>query len=142
MREQQGTEYDFRSVGGRGGEAESAEHKRLKAWVSKNPTMIGITPPPQSTTLEARLLSGDEVDVLFASGTTFHTVEVKSRRSNRYDFERGIYQCVKYREVKRAEHAPFQISVETILVTEAELPPDLVERATLLGVKWKQVTIS
>jgi len=141
VREPEGTEYDFNSVGGRGGEAESAEHKRLEEWVSKNPGKIGITPPPHSTAIEVRLLSGDEVDVLFQSGLTFHTVEVKSRRSNNADYIRGIYQCVKYREVKRAEHAPYNIAIETILVTEGELRPELVERAKLLGVTWKQVTI-
>ncbi len=138
----EGTEYDHAATGGFGGEAESEEHRRLKLWVAKNPEKIGVKPSPQVAEVEARLLSGDEVDVLFSSGTTFHTVEVKSRRSNDADFKRGIYQCVKYREVKRAEHAPFKVNVESILVTEAELSPELIERAQLLGVKWKRVKIS
>ena len=142
IRDLKGNEYDFNSVGGRGGEAESAEHKRLKEWVSRNPMKIGIRQLPQSTTVEARLLSGDEVDVLFGSGLSFHTVEVKSRRSNEADYIRGIYQCVKYREVKRAEHAPYKIEIETILVTEGELSPELEKRAKLLGVTWKQVNIA
>lgn len=140
VRELQGNEYDFKAVEGRGGEAESEEHKRLKEWVSKNPSKIGI-PKPALTEVEARLLSGDEIDVLFSSGMSFHTVEVKSRRSNEADFLRGIYQCVKYREVKRAEQAPFKVEIETILVTEGKLSPELAERAKLLGVKWKQVSI-
>lgn len=141
VREPEGNEYDFKAIGGRGGEAESAEHKRLKEWVSKNPGKIGVPTPQQLTTVEARLLSGDEIDVLFSSGTKFYTVEVKSSRSNDADFTRGIYQCVKYREVKRAEHAPYKIDIETILITEAELSPKLAERAKLLGVTWKQVTL-
>ncbi len=142
LREPEGNEHDFNAVGGRGGEAESLEHKRLKKWVSENPAGIGIPALPQMTIVEARLLSGDEVDVLFVSGTSFYTVEVKSSRSNDADYKRGIYQCVKYREVKLAEHAPYEIDVETILVTEGALPAELVERAKLLGVTWKQVTIA
>lgn len=141
VREPQGNEYDFNKSGGRGGEAESPEHKRLKEWVSKNPSKIGIPTPLQSIEVEAKLLSGDEVDVLFSNGTSFYTVEVKSRRSNEADYKRGIYQCVKYREVKIAEQAPYEIDIETILVTEGELPRELVERAKLLGVVWRQVTI-
>ena len=118
------------------------KHKRLKEWVSKNPGSIGVPTPQQSTTVESRLLSGDEIDVLFATGTSFYTVEVKSHRSNDADYTRGIYQCVKYREVKRAEHAPYEIVVDTILVTERKLSPALAERAKLLGVTWRQVTIA
>jgi hypothetical protein len=141
VREPQGNEYDFNASGGRGGEAESPEHKRLKEWVSKNLGKIGIPTPLQSIEVEAKLLSGDEIDVLFSNGTSFYTVEVKSCRSNEADYKRGIYQCVKYREVKIAEQAPYEIDIETILVTEGELSRELAERAKLLGVVWKQVTI-
>jgi len=132
---------DDDSGGGFGGEAESAEHKRLKEWVANNPTQLGITPLPELAVVEAPLLSGDEIDVLFCNGTSFHAVEVKSCRSNNADFRRGIYQCVKYRAVKQAEHAPFAINVEPILVTERDLPSELAERAKLLGVKWVCVTL-
>lgn len=120
---------------------ESKQHRRLKIWVSKNPGAVGVRPNPLFTNMEARLLSGDEVDVMFSSGTTFHVVEVKSRRSNFADYQRGIYQCVKYREVKRAEHAPFKVEVHALLVTEATLPTELQVRAKILGVKWQQVSI-
>jgi len=138
----QGNEHDFPPLSARGGEAESPEHRRLKIWVSENPEKIGLKALPQSVKVEAKLLSGDEIDVLFSTGMSFHAVEVKSSRSNDADFLRGIYQCVKYREVKRAEHAPFDASVEAILVTEASIPPELAERAALLGVKWRQVSVN
>lgn len=121
----------------KGGPAESKEHRLLKYWVSRNPEAIGIPRISTTSTVEARLLSGDEVDVLFRNGTRHYVVEVKSRRSNEFDLERGIYQCVKYREVRLAEHAPFNIQVEAILVTEAPLPNDLATRAKLLGVTWR-----
>lgn len=136
------TENDYNAVGGYGGEAESEEHRKLKLWVSRNPDKIGVAPIPQHAEIEARLRSGDEIDVMFSSGTTFHVVEVKSSRSNYYDHRRGIYQCVKYREVKRAEWAPYTIDIDAILVTEAPLTPELVERAKLLGVKWRQVKVN
>ncbi|WP_155831740.1 hypothetical protein [Hylemonella gracilis] len=136
-----GREHDYTSRGGFGGEAESPEHKRLKEWVSDNPKKIGIKTNPQNAKTEAQLLSGDEIDVLFSSGTSFHVVEVKSRRSNDADHKRGIYQCVKYREVKKAEHAPFDIDVQAILVTENDISSELVERAKILGIRWEKVLL-
>lgn len=72
----------------------------------------------------------------------FRAVEVKSIRSGYDDLKRGIYQCVKYREVKIAEMQPYDADVEAILVTERELPPDLLERARLLGVRHKCVAVN
>jgi len=127
---------------GRGGEAESAEHKALKSWVAADPTRIGL---PKNFGLgepEVWLQSGDEVDVMFSNKMVFRAVEVKSIRSGYEDLKRGIYQCVKYREVKIAEMRPYDADVEAILVTERELPPDLLERARILGVRCKCVAVN
>ena len=78
---------------------------------------------------------------MFSHGTSFRAVEVKSRRSNEQDMKRGIYQCVKYREVNRAEHLPFDVDVEAILVTEQKLTTELSDRAKLLGVAWKHLSL-
>lgn len=121
------------------GPAESEEHKALKDWVAANPHRIGLGRQFGKGQIEVGLQSGDEVDVVFSSGTTFRMVEVKSSRSNDEDFRRGVYQCVKYREVKRAEYAPYQVDVHAILVTERKLTPELKERAKLLGVGLKVV---
>lgn len=131
-----GNEHDF---GGRGGEAESPEHRRLKLWIHAHPDEIGINQSPDLAETEAKLLSGDEVDVMFRCGQTFYAVEVKSRRSNEADFRRGIYQCVKYRAVKLAEHAPFNLEVVAKLVTETQMPRHLIERADELDVEWHVV---
>lgn len=69
-------------------------------------------------------------------------VEVKSCRSGDGDLKRGIYQCVKYRAVKKAQEQPVKTSVRAILVTERDLPPQLKERARLLRVKTKKVSIN
>jgi len=125
-----------------GGPAESDEHKKLKDWVARNPGGIGIKKSFDSGIKESRLLSGDAIDVLFSDAESFIVVEVKSKRSNDEDFRRGLYQCVKYREIKKAEHLPFRANVRSILVTERELPPELKERAKLLNVKLKCVSVN
>lgn len=135
-------DYDPNVSGGRGGSAESDEHKRLKEWVAKNPTKIGLNKSFGKGAMEARLLSGDEVDVLFSDGNTYKTVEVKSLRSKDGDLQRGIYQCVKYREVKKAEHLPYSINVQSILVAERDLNSELKIRAKLLGVKFMCVSVN
>ena len=87
-------------------------------------------------------MSGDKVDVMFIAHDKFRAVEVKSLKSNDDDLKRGIYQCVKYREVKSAEIAPYEADVEAILVVERELPLGLRERASVLGVKCKCVSVN
>jgi hypothetical protein len=130
--------------GGRpyGGAAESPEHRRLKEWVAQNPGSVGLDNSYGVGMTEAQLLSGDEVDVVFSHGTSFRVVEVKSCRSLDSDFQRGLYQCVKYRDVKRAEHLPYNVDVQPLLVTERVLNPELSQRARLLGVPWKQVNVN
>jgi len=121
---------------------ESDEHKKLKMWVSENPLAIGLGEEFGTGSVELKLASGDEVDVVFSAGTTFRVVEVKSIRSNDVDLKRGIYQCVKYREVRRAEHCPFEVDVEAILVTERKLSPYLKKRAGILGVSVITVIVN
>lgn len=127
---------------GHGGEAESPEHKKLKEWVLNNPKKIGIHATPDYKKAEERLLSGDEVDVVFRCADTFYVIEVKSRRSNDADFQRGVYQCVKYRAVKLAEQLPSLPRVVAILVTESQISGGLRERARVLDIDLRVVKIS
>ncbi|KKL78769.1 hypothetical protein LCGC14_2021540 [marine sediment metagenome] len=85
--------------------------------------------------VENDLLSGDRVDVLFTKGEEFAVVEVKSCLSSDDDLRRGIYQCVKYREVVRATRLPVEVDVRAILLFERELPAELATRAKLLRVR-------
>jgi len=125
-----------------GGAAESKEHKKLKGWVAADPTRIGLSKLFGEGSPEYGLLSGDEVDVMFQRGNSYRAVEVKSIKSADHDLKRGIYQCVKYREVKVAEAKPFFVDVQAILVTERDLPEDLKERARINQVKTKTVSIN
>ena len=144
MRKPKGTEVDGFSPNGKnyGGPAESEEHKKLKEWVAARPHDVGLRKSFGKGDLESSLLSGDTVDVLFSDGNDFVTVEVKSCRSNDEDFRRGIYQCVKYRKVKEAEHFPNKVNVQAVLVTERELNSELKARARLLKVRFKCVSVN
>lgn len=144
LRKPSGSEVDGYSKDGRndGGTAESDQHKRLKAWVVRNPQSIGLKGVFKVGDPESGLLSGDTIDVLFSHGNEYIVVEVKSCRSNDDDFHRGIYQCVKYREVKLAENAPNNANVRAVLVTERELSAELKARAALLGVNTKVVIVN
>ena len=128
--------------GRRGGAPESEEHKKLKEWVRKNPQEIGLPQSFDQGRVEVELESADIVDVMFTDGAQFAVVEVKSCRSGDGDLKRGIYQCVKYRAVKEAQEQPVNTSVRAILVTERDLPNKLKERARLLRVKTKKVSIN
>lgn len=144
LRKQNGSEVDGFPPSGKsyGGPAESEEHKKLKKWVAAHPQKIGLRKSFGIGMPESYLLSGDTVDVLFSDGIDFVTVEVKSCRSNDEDFRRGIYQCVKYREVKEAEHLPNKVNVKAVLITERELNPELKTRARLLKVEFKCVNVN
>lgn len=115
---------------------ESPEHRRLKDWAAANPQALGLS---RSMTGEAESdqLSGDRVDVQFTDGKAFVVCEVKSILSGEADWQRGLYQCVKYRAVRQAQELPAEPDVRAILLTERALPPELQERARALGVTLK-----
>ncbi|PUA93412.1 hypothetical protein C8C99_4626 [Acidovorax sp. 107] len=122
------------------GGGESEEHKQLRLDVLARPELFGLQNTRHAET-EYPLLSGDRLDVFFRTEARLVGVEVKSIRSADDDLERGIYQCVKYLAVMRAQaliHEPAgtEIQVTAVLVVQKQLPADLEELATKLGVKW------
>lgn len=139
-----GSEVDGYSKDGKnhGGPAESDEHKNLKQWVADNAEKLGLKKSFGIGRPESSLLSGDTIDVLFSVGNDYVVVEVKSCRSNDEDLRRGLYQCVKYKAVKEAEHLPNIVNVRALLVAERELNPELKSRARLLGVGFKCVSVN
>lgn len=125
--------------GGWGG-GESEEHKALKRYVREHPELFGA----QSDWLaqeEYALRSGDEIDVLFKSDRMWIGVEVKSRVSDALlsDYERGLYQVVKYRAVLQAQaqvdHSDNPPEVIVILALESALPAIYGDLATRLSVR-------
>jgi hypothetical protein len=123
--------------GGWSNEPESEQHKLLKEWVAKNPEILKSKIPFGRGSEEWLYASADKVDVMFEHKDGCIAVEVKSSISNDKDLERGIYQCVKYQALLRAElkaegNIPNGISV---LVVERALPQRLIELADLLGIQ-------
>jgi len=119
------------------GGGESPEHKRLKEFVAKNPTAIGLSQTTQVGQTEYRLPSGDCLDISFRSSKGWVAAEVKSRISDEADLVRGVFQCVKYQAILDAvllsESKAFD--VRAILVLEDKLPESLQPLCNLLGVE-------
>ena len=127
----------------RGGPAESDEHKRLKQYVEDHPESVGAPARPLQRRKELKLLSGDEVDVFFEYRDTAYLVEVKSTHSSDPDFERGVYQCIKYRAVFEAQQSGFALEeIKVVLVTESTLSSKIRDLATQHGVRCKVVPVN
>ncbi len=118
---------------------ESHQHAELKKYVSENPHLVGAEKGSAAFT-EYSFPSSDTVDVLFQSSKCWVAVEVKSRVSDKskQDYERGIYQCVKYRALLQAMHQDEKYSVpndiKTVLLLETQLPKEYKQSAESLGI--------
>lgn len=137
-------DYDFSALfkndrGKRGG-GEGVEHKNLKAFISKNPSLIKIK-TGQTGKVEIDLLSGDKLDVSFELKKEWVAVEVKSRTSNDHDISRGLFQCVKYQAVMEATVGVLGVSklVRCILVVERKLTMKLIKLSHMLDVEVVEV---
>ena len=134
-------EGDVSAPGGWGG-GESEEHLALKEFVLGHPELFGA-PQDCFAATEYDLLSADCIDVFFRTDAAWIGVEVKSRKSDDLDLERGVYQVVKYRAVLTAQaliHATAgQPAIEVYLATERSLPPWLQKVAETLLVPCKIV---
>lgn len=142
-----GTEQDGlppSSVGKRGGEAESKEHKALKAHVLAHPACVDIKGGPDKAKDEFVLLSGDEVDVYFETGNRIDLIEVKSIWSDWNDLRRGVYQCIKYRSVFLAQRQTLTPDMQVVvtLVLEDEAPADIRDLAKIHSIRLKTVRVN
>ena len=122
---------------GQGGE--SPAHKALKAHVKANPCLVGVEEGAEAFE-EYALPSLDTLDVLFKTPACWTAVEVKSSVSDGFagDYERGIYQIVKYRALLEAMRLDPNYSIpkvlRVILVLENSLPTKLADLKTALGI--------
>lgn len=112
----------------------SPEHRALRDYIASNPSKIGIDIVAKGIT-EYPLKSGDSIDVVFEDDNSVFAVEVKSERSGNDDIERGLYQCIKYAEVLKAENKVGKRSKEIIcvLVLADRLPIKLRKVRNILG---------
>ena len=118
---------------------EGVNHKALRLKVTREPSLVRRGLRPENTETEVELLSGDRVDVVSLAKDGTVAIEVKSRDSDWNDLRRGVYQCVKYRAVIAAQDVRQQPMVESWLVTETQLPVELLALARRLGVRTKVI---
>ena len=113
---------------------ESEAHKSLKRKVAENPALVGLK-SDENGKEEIPLWSGDRVDVLFERAAT--GVEVKTAEAGFDEIHRGIFQCVKYKAVLRAQqiHDRRIPTAYCVLALGGPLPEELQEIVTLLGVR-------
>ena len=120
---------------GRGGESE--QHRKFKAFISKNPSVLGLSADLANGQQEYSLPSADTVDVLFTDKDLKVGVEVKSSISNTADILRGLFQCVKYKHLIEAEQTvndEFPNS-RIILALQGKFPDELTLVKNLLGIE-------
>lgn len=122
----------------RGG-GESQAHKALKEYIQKHPEIVGAG-PEWPAFVEYPLPSLDVIDVLFKSKDAWIAVEVKSRISDNLpaDYERGLYQIVKYdallQAMRRSSCYDIPSRIDCVLVLESVLPEQFRKLQRTLGV--------
>jgi hypothetical protein len=123
---------------------ESEEHKKLKEYIKNNGYLLGYSGSILGT-IEYPITSGDVIDVAFRDEECFRVYEAKSKRSNDDDLLRGVFQCVKYKGILEAEKKVglrTSKKIDCSLVVEKELPSNLQEYASKLGVKIYVVKVN
>ena len=127
-----------------GRSGEGPNHKRLRLWVKKHPDKVEERFHVVRSETEVTLLSGDRVDVVYYGEGKTVAVEVKSIDSDQDDIRRGIYQCVKYEAVMRAQYRAQgkRWSVRSLLVTESPLDDELKQIVERLKVECQVVSVN
>ncbi len=122
----------------------SPEHRALRDFILANPSIVGVSANAKGIP-EFPLKSGDFIDAVFEDDKSIVAVEVKSERSGNDDIERGLYQCIKYEEVLKAEDRVEKKSREIIcvLVLADSLPFKLRKVRNILGITvYENIVIS
>lgn len=132
------------SRGGWSSESESEEHRKLKQFIANNPQIVGLDESSNKGITEYLFPSADKADIVFKNDSRYLGVEIKSIISNDEDINRGIFQCIKYQALLRAEqkasmNAP---TARAILVVERNLPLALQNLADTLGIKIVVYTLN
>ncbi len=125
------------SRGGWSSESESEEHKNLKQFIANNPQIVGLENSSNKGITEYLFPSADKADVVFKNDSKYLGVEIKSIISNDEDINRGIFQCVKYQSLLRAEQKALMVppTARAILVVERKPTLALQNLADILGIR-------
>ena len=131
----------LRSGYARGGGGPSPEHEAIVKYVAKHPWDIGLPKDLGEGCTKYRFLSGDRPDVFFESQGRVMAIEVKPDFASEDDLERGIYQCIKYRAVARAQQEAEEDppTADVRLVVGKALPSNLQKLAKQLKVDWTEM---
>lgn len=115
-------------------ESESEAHESLKRKIAGDPAMVGVK-TAENGEEERQLWSGDRVDVYFAKAAV--AVEVKTADAGFSEIHRGIFQCIKYKAVLRAEqvHEREIPTADCLLALGGTLPEKLQDIAKLFNVR-------
>ena len=113
---------------------ESEAHKSLKQQIADAPAMVGLK-TDENGVQEHPLWSGDRLDVYFKRAAV--GVEVKTSHAGFDEIHRGIFQCVKYKAVLRAQqiHGRRIPTADCLLALGGALPEELQEIVTLFRVR-------
>jgi hypothetical protein len=117
-----------------GGVPEGPSHKALKLRIADDPALVGVKGVPTGD-IEYKLISGDEIDVHFKRAAL--GVEVKGRGAGTAEQLRGIFQCVKYRALLRAEQIAQRETpnADCVLALGDSLDRSLLRLAAAFGVR-------
>ena len=122
--------------GGWSSEEESIEHRTLKEYIAAHPDQVGLPHETEHGITEYLFASGDRADVVFKTCHGYLGVEIKSIISNDADFNKGLFQAIKYQALLRAEQKALlqPPTARAILVTERRLPAHLQNLADAIGI--------
>lgn len=123
-----------------GSGGESPAHKALKEFVAHNPELVAVAAGAEVFP-EYALPSLDKIDVLFKTLVCWTAIEVKSAVSDNVldDYERGVYQVVKYSAIleamRRDPKYSIPESIKVFLVLETSLPASVASLAKRLQIQ-------
>jgi hypothetical protein len=119
-----------------GGTGESPAHKALKMWVATHPEVVGLKRNGPRGEEEYQFLSEDRADVRFDLGLEWVLVEVKTADVLEPEITKGLYQCVKYEALARAEQVSRGLhpNARAVLVLGGSLPSEVRALRKCLGV--------
>lgn len=122
---------------GRGGEG--PEHLALKEYVAAHPEVVGLPKGGEKGHQEYPIASGDRIDVVFERRALRLAIEVKPASAGEGDKLRGVFQCLKYRVILKAESvlSDQPLRVKAMLVLGGDVPLKVMELANRLGVDVK-----
>lgn len=112
---------------------ESEEHQAIKKWICSHPKWLASFGTFGVGKSEHLLSSGDRLDAFFDNGKRRLAVEVKASHASNAELMRGVYQCIKYRAVLRAEERALRLVPNGDAVLVCTRPPDKKTSALMNG---------